>query len=103
MLSSENAAIKLNCQWTNFSFQETTSPFHLQRKLFWTKRAFDEAIYKNAGDEANELFHSKNSCTYQDLRIGEYCFREAIKVDLAESEDKLQKNQTRVQKIKTLF
>jgi hypothetical protein len=33
----------------------------------------------------------KNSCTYQDLRIGEYCFCEAMKVDLAESEDKCQK------------
>ncbi len=38
MSSSENAAISLSpCQWTNFSFQETTSPFHLQRKLFWIK------------------------------------------------------------------
>ena len=62
---------------------------------------FDKAIYKIAGDKANELFHSKNSCTYQDLRIGEYCFCEAMKVDLAESEDKRQKKQSRVQKIKS--
>jgi hypothetical protein len=53
--------------------------------------SFDNAIYKTAGDKADELFHSKNSCTYHDLRIGEYCFCEAMKVDLAESEDKRQK------------
>ncbi len=57
---------------------------------FASKSAFDNAIDKSAGDEADELFHSKNSCTYQDLRIGEYCFCEAMKVDLAESEDKHQ-------------
>ncbi len=45
-----------------------------------------------AKDDADELFHSKNSCTNHDCRIGEYCFCEAIKVDLAESEDKRQKN-----------
>jgi hypothetical protein len=44
---------------------------------------FDNAIYKIAGDEADELFHKKHSCTYQDLKIGEYCFCEAMKVDLA--------------------
>ena len=38
------------------------------------------------------LFHSKNSCTNHDCRIGEYCFCEATKLDLAELEDKLQKN-----------
>jgi hypothetical protein len=53
---------------------------------------FDNAIYKTAGDKADELFHSKNSCTYHDLRIGEYCFCEAMKVDLAESEIKRKKN-----------
>ncbi len=46
------------------------------------------SIYKKAGDEADELFHKKHSCTYQDLRIGEYRFCEAMEVDLAESEDK---------------
>jgi hypothetical protein len=60
-----------------------------------SKRSFDNAIYKTAGDKADELFHSKNSCTYHDLRIGEYCFCEAMKVDLAESEDKRQKNHIR--------
>jgi hypothetical protein len=60
-----------------------------------SKRLFDNAIYKTAGDKADELFHSKNSCTYQNLRIGEYCFCEAMKVDLAESEDKHQKNHRR--------
>jgi hypothetical protein len=57
-----------------------------------SKRSFDNAVYKTAGDKADELFHSKNSCTYQDLRIGEYCFCEAMKMDLAESEDKRKKN-----------
>jgi hypothetical protein len=57
-----------------------------------SKRLFDEAIYKIAEDDTDELFHSKNMCTNHDCRIGEYCFCEAIKVDLAESEDKRQKN-----------
>ena len=48
---------------------------------FASKSAFDNAIYKSADDEADELFHSKNSCTYQDVRIGELCFSEAMKVD----------------------
>jgi hypothetical protein len=43
----------------------------------------------------------KNSCTYQDLRIGEYCFCEAMKVDLAELEDERQKNPIRERKIKS--
>ncbi len=74
---------------------------HPKKKFFESKRAFDKAIYKIAGDKANELFHSKNSCTYQDLRIGEYCFCKAMKVDLAESEDNCLTNQTRLQKIKS--
>jgi hypothetical protein len=44
-----------------------------------------------AEDDADELFHSKNSCTNHDCRIVEYCFCEEIKVDLAKSEDKRQK------------
>jgi hypothetical protein len=60
-----------------------------------SKRSFDNAIYKTAGDKADELFHSKNSCTYHGLKIGEYCFCEAMKVDLEESEDKRKKNHTR--------
>ncbi len=52
---------------------------------------FDNAIYEIAEDDTDELFHSKNSCTSHDRRIGEYCFCETIKVDLAESEDKGQK------------
>ncbi len=60
-----------------------------------SKRSFDNAVYKTAGDKADELFQSKNSCTYHDLRIGEYCLCEAMKVDLAESEDKRQKNHIR--------
>jgi hypothetical protein len=57
-----------------------------------SKSLFREAIYEIAKDDTDELFHSKNSCTNHDCRIGEYCFCEATKVDLAESEDKLKKN-----------
>ena len=57
-----------------------------------------DAIYEIAEDDAEELFHSKNICTNHDYRIGEYCFCEAIKVDLAESEDKRQKNQPQKKK-----
>jgi hypothetical protein len=57
-----------------------------------SKTLFDNAIYEIAEDDADELFHSKNSCTNHDCRIGKYCFCEAIKVNLAESEDKHQKN-----------
>jgi hypothetical protein len=46
---------------------------------------FDKSIYETAGDDADELFYSKNICTSHDHRIGKYCFCEAIKVDLAES------------------
>ncbi len=59
---------------------------------------FDNAIYEIAGDDADEQVHSKNSCTSHDCRIGEYCFCEAIAVDLAESEDKCQKNQPQINK-----
>jgi hypothetical protein len=44
------------------------------------------------------LFHSKNSCTSHDRRIGEYCFCEAIKVDLAESEVNRQQNKSQKSK-----
>ncbi len=53
-----------------------------------SKTLFGNAIYKIAKDDADELFHSKHSCTNHDCKIGEYCFCEAIKVDLAEPEDK---------------
>ncbi len=62
-----------------------------------TKTLFDNAIYEIAEDDMDELFHSKNSCTSHDGRIGKYCFCEAIKVDLAESEDKRRKNQPQKQ------
>jgi hypothetical protein len=58
-----------------------------------SKKLFDNAIYEIAEDDVDELFHPKNCCTSHDGKIGEYCFWEAIKVDLAESEDKRQKNQ----------
>ncbi len=57
-----------------------------------SKTLFDNAIYEIAGDDGDELFHSKNSCTSHDRRIGEYCFSEAIKVDLAESEANRRQN-----------
>ncbi len=57
-----------------------------------SKSLFDDAIYEIAEDGSEELFHSKNIFTNHDCRIGEYCFCEAVKVDLAESEDKCQKN-----------
>jgi hypothetical protein len=59
-----------------------------------SKTLYDDAIYKIAGDDADGLFHSKNSGTNHAYRIGEYCFCKAIKVDLAESEDKRQKTFT---------
>ncbi len=59
---------------------------------------FDNAIYEIAEDDADELFHSKNICTNHDCRIGEYCFCEATKVDLAESEDKRRKDHFRKKK-----
>ena len=83
-------------------FRKLPVLFTSKENYFESKRAFDKAIYKIAGDKANELFHSKNSCTYQDLRIGEYCFCEAMKVDLAESEDKCQKK-PEYKKSKALF
>jgi hypothetical protein len=53
-----------------------------------SKTLFDNAIFEIAGDDADELFHSKNSYTNHDCRIWEYCFCKTIKVDLAVSEDK---------------
>ncbi len=58
------------------------------KKYLASKTLFDGIIYEIVREDADELFHSKNSCTSHDRRIGEYCFCEAIKVDLAESEDK---------------
>jgi hypothetical protein len=71
-----------------FNIQVYASP----KKYSASKTLFDNAIYEIAEDNADELFHSKNSCTNHDCRIGEYCFCEAIIVDLAESEDKRQTN-----------
>ncbi len=66
--------------------------FTSAKKYSASKSLFHKAIYEIAKDDADELFHSKNCCTNHDCRIGEYCFCEATKVDLAESEDKRQKN-----------
>ena len=62
------------------------------KKYSTSKKLFDNAIYEIAEDDADELFHSKNSCTNHDCRIGEYYFCEATKVGLAESEHKCQTN-----------
>ncbi len=73
--------------------------FTSTKKYSASKALFDHAIYEIAEDDADELFHSKNSCTNHDCRIGEYCFCEAIKVDLAESEYKRRKNHFQKRKI----
>ncbi len=62
--------------------------FTSTKKYSTSNTLFDIDIYKIDRDDADELFHSKNSCTNHDCRIGEYCFCEAIKVDLADLEDK---------------
>ncbi len=62
--------------------------FTSTKNILASKTLFDDAIYEIAKDDADELFHSKNICTNHDYRIREYCFCEAIIVDLAESEDK---------------
>ncbi len=85
----------------NFLFRNMPVLFTSKANYFASKKSFDNAIYKIAGDEADELFHKKHCCTYQDLRIGEYCFCEAMKVDLAESEDKREKNHIQERKIKS--
>ncbi len=72
--------------------------FTSTKKYSASKTLFDNAIYEIAEDDADEPFHSKNCCTSHDCRIGEYCFCEATKVDMAESEDKHQKNHFRKMK-----
>ncbi len=62
--------------------------FTFMKNYSASKSLFDDAIYDIAEDDAEELFHSKDICTNHDCKIGEYCFCEAIKVDLVESEDK---------------
>ncbi len=62
--------------------------FTSTKKYLASKTLFDDAIYDIAEDDADELFHSKNSCTSTDGRNGKYCCCKAIKVDLAESKDK---------------
>jgi hypothetical protein len=75
-----------------FIFRNLLVLFTSTKNYSASKTLFDDAICEIAKDDADELFHSKNSCTNHDCRIGEYCFCEAIKVDLAESEDKCRKN-----------
>ncbi len=45
--------------------------FTSAKKYSASKTLFDESIYKTAGDDADVLFYSKNSCTSHDHRIGE--------------------------------
>ncbi len=65
--------------------------FTSAKKYSASEKLYDKSIYETAGDDAIVLFYSKNSCTSHDGRIGEYCFCEAIKVDLTESESKRKK------------
>jgi hypothetical protein len=62
--------------------------FNSTKNYSASKCLFHEAINEIAKEDADELFHSKNSCTNHEFRIGEYCFCEANKVDLAASQDK---------------
>jgi hypothetical protein len=73
--------------------------FTSTKKYSTLKTLFSNAIYEIAEDDTDELFHSKNSCTNHDCRIGEYCFCEAIKVDMAKSEEKRQKIISRKRRI----
>jgi hypothetical protein len=57
-----------------------------------------DAIYEIAEDDAEELFHSKKNVPIMIIGLGNTVFCEAIKVDLAESEDKHQKNQPQKKK-----
>jgi hypothetical protein len=43
-----------------------------------SKSMLYDAIYDIAGDDTDELFHSKNTCTSHDCRIGGFYFCEAI-------------------------
>jgi hypothetical protein len=54
--------------------------FTSTKKYSESKTLFDNAINEIAEDDADEQFHSKNSCTSHDRRIGEYCFCEALKL-----------------------
>jgi hypothetical protein len=72
--------------------------FTSTKNISSSKSLYHEAIHGISGDEADELFHSKNVCINHDCRIGEYCFYEATKVDLAESEEKPQRNYSKSKK-----
>ncbi len=67
--------------------------FSLARNYSASEKSFEKSIYETAGDDEGVLFFSKNSCTSNDSRIGDYSFCEAVKVDVAESEVKHNKNQ----------
>jgi hypothetical protein len=44
-----------------------------------SKRLFHKAVYEIAKDDVDKLFHSTNSCTNHDYRIGEYYFVRQLK------------------------
>ncbi len=76
----------------HFQFSKVYQSFPPPQKIYSaSKTLFDESSYEIAENDVDELFYSKNSWTSHDPRIGEYCFCEALKVDLAESEAKRQK------------
>ncbi len=65
----------------HFQFSKTCQSL----KYSASETLINKSIYETAGDDADELFYSKNSCTSHDHRIGGHCICEAIKVDLTES------------------
>jgi hypothetical protein len=92
---SSNPSVNDSC----LIFKNMPVLFTSMKNYSASKTLFDKAIYEIAEDDADDLFHSKNSCTNHDCRIGKYCFCEAIRVDLAESEDKRKKNIPRKRRI----
>jgi hypothetical protein len=67
--------------------------FTLARNNSASEKLFGKFIRKTIGDDKGVIFFSKDSCTSHDSWIGEYSFCGAIKLDEAESEIKLKKNQ----------
>jgi hypothetical protein len=80
-------------------FKNTPVLFTSAKKYSASETLFDKLICDIAEDDTDELFQSKNSCTSHNCKIEEYCFCEAIKVDLAELEDKRQKISPRQERI----
>jgi hypothetical protein len=54
--------------------------FTFTKKYSASETLFDKSISEIAGDDLDELFLSKNSCTSHDCRIGEYFFVRQLKL-----------------------